>query len=472
MDKYLAGIGKIAERIAGSQHYALGLAFTIGLLLGWIVIGWWLWPVRWVNTRPSDLQPRYQATFVRLVAEDYWRTHDLSRAEDLLASWEEEALSNLLVIAEGEAASPDAREHLAALREALELPGPEPLLGFLFRQKLVIWGVVVAMLPLIAAIGFAVSPYIAQLDLELSREEQSEALSSRKPGLVTGGAAERQQVPEPHAAQEGQVETPHPQPSREDQEGQTEGPAVSAEAGPGVTPAEAGPEAAPSQSARAAGEEAEQSEQEQDGQAAEEKGEATEIREGLEQMQQRLERLPLMSPEIQQPVAEMQERLDELLGDLEETEAVLPELSDAERQARLERIAQYMLQVQEQIRGVTNLLPEEASPEARAEIRLMHKHLTGLVQKMQQMKRARDFLEQKAEEELDLEDVTGMEDVISDTFQSDDVLDPLRSALADDLPDVVARDLSERCTEALGRLQGRGSSSCGPAPAQVKGNGS
>lgn len=469
MDKYLAGIGKIAKRIAGSQHYALGLAFTIGLLLGWIVIGWWLWPVRWVNTRPSDLQPRYQATFVRLVAEDYWRTQDLSRAEDLLASWDEEALSNLLVIAEGEAHSPDAREHLAALREALELPGPEPLLGFLFRQKLVIWGVVVATLPLIAAIGLAVSPYIAQLELELSRGDQYQAVPGAKAGLVTQGPVERQQVREPHAAQEGRAETPQPQPAEGDQEVQNEGPAVSAEAGPGVAPAEAGPEAAPSQSARAEGEEGEQ---EQAGRAAEEKGEATEIREGLEQMQQRLERLPLMSPEIQQPVAEMQERLDELLGDLEETEAALPELSDAERQARLERIAQYMLQVQEQIRGVTNLLPEEASPEARAEIRLMHKHLTGLVQKMQQKERARDFLEQKAEEELELEDVTGMEDVISDAFQSDDVLDPLRSALADDLPDIVARDLSERCTEALGRLQGRGSSSCRPAPAQVRGNGS
>jgi hypothetical protein len=33
------------------------VAFLVGLLIGWLVIGWALWPVTWKNTLPQDLRP-------------------------------------------------------------------------------------------------------------------------------------------------------------------------------------------------------------------------------------------------------------------------------------------------------------------------------------------------------------------------------------------------------------------------------
>jgi len=31
------------------------LALPVGLLVGWLVIGWWLWPVQWTSALPVDL---------------------------------------------------------------------------------------------------------------------------------------------------------------------------------------------------------------------------------------------------------------------------------------------------------------------------------------------------------------------------------------------------------------------------------
>ncbi|MCS6843872.1 MAG: hypothetical protein NZ528_06045 [Caldilineales bacterium] len=49
----------------------VGGAFLAGLLLGWIVLGWWLFPVEWTNATPRDLRPADQQMFLRTVAEAF-----------------------------------------------------------------------------------------------------------------------------------------------------------------------------------------------------------------------------------------------------------------------------------------------------------------------------------------------------------------------------------------------------------------
>ncbi len=34
------------------------LALAGGLLVGWLVLGWWLWPVQWTEALALDLGPR------------------------------------------------------------------------------------------------------------------------------------------------------------------------------------------------------------------------------------------------------------------------------------------------------------------------------------------------------------------------------------------------------------------------------
>jgi len=104
------------------KRYLLPLVFVGGLLLGWLVVGWLLWPVHWTNTLPSELHPEYQRVYVGLVAEEYWRTRNLGRVREALEDWDDRALAELLVRMDSEASSLEERERLAALVEVLALP--------------------------------------------------------------------------------------------------------------------------------------------------------------------------------------------------------------------------------------------------------------------------------------------------------------------------------------------------------------
>lgn len=44
------------------------IGVVVGLLIGWLAIGWWLWPVQWTNALPMDLAPEYRHRYVAGVA--------------------------------------------------------------------------------------------------------------------------------------------------------------------------------------------------------------------------------------------------------------------------------------------------------------------------------------------------------------------------------------------------------------------
>jgi hypothetical protein len=106
--------------------YAAGLAFVAGAILGWLLIGWWLWPVQWTECNLWDLRPAYQRRHVALVAAEYARTGNWAQASADLAGWPAGSLSTLLHAMEEEAPSTEAREQVVALRSALDLPVDEP----------------------------------------------------------------------------------------------------------------------------------------------------------------------------------------------------------------------------------------------------------------------------------------------------------------------------------------------------------
>lgn len=63
------------------------LAFAVGLLLGLVVLGWWLFPVEWSGADPSGLFPEYQSTFVRNAAELYSFDNNQDKLRSALSSW-------------------------------------------------------------------------------------------------------------------------------------------------------------------------------------------------------------------------------------------------------------------------------------------------------------------------------------------------------------------------------------------------
>jgi hypothetical protein len=157
-----------------SRRLFLGLAFGLGLLLGWLVIGWWLWPVQWANSDPWHLAPQYQRTFVTLVAEEYWRTSDVLRANQALAGWDRKDLANLLTAMKNETTNAETRQHLVALGDALEMPGTDiSLASSLLSQKGLLVGILFSAVPLVIAIGLVVSPLLRK-----SAEPSSEELAT------------------------------------------------------------------------------------------------------------------------------------------------------------------------------------------------------------------------------------------------------------------------------------------------------
>jgi len=92
MGALLADLREQARR----ARAAVAAAFAAGLVLGWIVLGWWLFPVEWTDATLADLHPDARAAYVQLVADGYARDGDLARAQRQLASWDVPTLTTTL----------------------------------------------------------------------------------------------------------------------------------------------------------------------------------------------------------------------------------------------------------------------------------------------------------------------------------------------------------------------------------------
>lgn len=57
-----------------------GLAFVAGLFIGLVVLGWWLWPVKWTDAAPAHLRTEYQVDYLRMVMDSYRQNQDADLA--------------------------------------------------------------------------------------------------------------------------------------------------------------------------------------------------------------------------------------------------------------------------------------------------------------------------------------------------------------------------------------------------------
>ena len=45
--------------------YAGAVGLVVGVLFGLIVLGWWIFPVNWVNAAPQNLRPDLQQEYLK-----------------------------------------------------------------------------------------------------------------------------------------------------------------------------------------------------------------------------------------------------------------------------------------------------------------------------------------------------------------------------------------------------------------------
>lgn len=58
-----------------------GFGLLVGVLFGLIVLGWWLWPVQWVDASPENLLFQYQVDYLNTVIEAYGYSGDAATAQ-------------------------------------------------------------------------------------------------------------------------------------------------------------------------------------------------------------------------------------------------------------------------------------------------------------------------------------------------------------------------------------------------------
>ncbi len=73
-------MNKVRE-LAKNPLYAAIAAGVVGLLLGWLIIGWGIWPVTYTDTDPSSLRADFKADYARMAVDSYARTPDVKLAQ-------------------------------------------------------------------------------------------------------------------------------------------------------------------------------------------------------------------------------------------------------------------------------------------------------------------------------------------------------------------------------------------------------
>lgn len=100
--------------------------FILGTLVGWFVLGWYLFPVQYTDTYPTDLRAEIQDDYILMVAESYAATGDLRTAAKRLRYWEPEVLAvKVNQLARSlQAVEPQSATYLQLLARDLHLTPP------------------------------------------------------------------------------------------------------------------------------------------------------------------------------------------------------------------------------------------------------------------------------------------------------------------------------------------------------------
>lgn len=66
---------------------SIAAAFVIGLIIGLVVLGWYVWPVEWTDATPAQLAPEYKSAYVKMTADLYSLTGNAEIVQQALGGW-------------------------------------------------------------------------------------------------------------------------------------------------------------------------------------------------------------------------------------------------------------------------------------------------------------------------------------------------------------------------------------------------
>jgi len=74
-------------------------AFVLGLILGLVVLGWYVWPVQWTDATPAELSDGYKADYMRMAIESFGGTGDVQTARQRFEALGDDAQKALEAVA-------------------------------------------------------------------------------------------------------------------------------------------------------------------------------------------------------------------------------------------------------------------------------------------------------------------------------------------------------------------------------------
>jgi len=119
------------DRIGRANLIKGVVIFLVGLAVGWLVIGWGLWPVQYYDTDPQDLRRSHKEAWILMVADSHSLNQDDEAARERMQGFQEsevgENILSLIIRAEEEGDLP-AAQRLRDLAGAvgITLPGALP----------------------------------------------------------------------------------------------------------------------------------------------------------------------------------------------------------------------------------------------------------------------------------------------------------------------------------------------------------
>ncbi len=503
---------KSAGYIKELRRPIIGLVFVVGLLLGWVILGWWLWPVEWSDADPWDLRPEHQVKYVSLVAEEYWQTKDVSQATEALAGWDVEALANLLAAMQCQTCGSQESQQLAALAAALRLPAsnalPSTEIAFSSSSSTsprkvqgqpVIWGAILSVPMPVVATAIIVSLRVLKVGTEKARKKRRrtrpEELDQEWLTTTEEQLAQERQI----EAQQPRVQQPQPQqvaPPAAQMQQQVAAPAAQMqqqmEQQKELQAAQMQQQMEQQQELQAV-QMQQQMEQQQELQAVQMQQQMTpqaaQMQQQMEQMQQmaqavpetpqqarkqtqgmltpmkdwlgsvreQLKRMQEQSPELQQLMSPMLGQVDFLMGNLGQMQEEMPRLSPQQLKGKMGQMQMQMVQMLEQFKQLEGNLPANISPQAGAALAQMQQYTTQMMaqfqQQLGQMQQLRDQFDDGpiAHQQSELE--TALADILADAFDEEEDVDLNLAALIKSLKYVDVLDVLEKGKEIADQLK-------------------
>ena len=91
--RVIAQVESVRRLVQARPFATSGVALVVGVLFGWMVLGWLVAPVQWENAGPSHLSQAYQNEWVQMAADSFALTLDVSRARERIVLLELQSVS-------------------------------------------------------------------------------------------------------------------------------------------------------------------------------------------------------------------------------------------------------------------------------------------------------------------------------------------------------------------------------------------